>query len=83
MLTLDDREQDLFAGWIPEELLKLSEELEFADQALNDPRILEVFEKKAKTTGRPTIAIATYLRMMYLKRRYEMSYEATDRKSVV
>ena len=80
MLTLDDREQDLFAGWIPEELLKLSEELEFADEALSDPRILEVFEKGAKTTGRPSTAIATYLRMMYLKRRYQMSYEATSKE---
>ena len=80
MLTLDDRGQDLFAGWIPEELLKLSEELEFADEALNDPRILEVFEKNAKTTGRPSVPIATYLRMMYLKRRYQLSYEATSKE---
>jgi IS5 family transposase len=78
MLTLDDPGQDLFAGWIPEELLKLSEELEFADKVLSDARILEVFGKNAKTTGRPSTAIATYLRMMYLKRRYQMSYEATS-----
>lgn len=77
MLTLENRQQDLFGGWVCEELLKLSEELEFADEALSDPRILEVFEKDAKTTGRPSVAVATYLRMMYLKRRYQMSYEAT------
>lgn len=77
MLILDDQSQDLFAGWIPEELLKLSDELEFADKALNDARILEMFEQGAKRIGRPTIPVAAYLRMMYLKFRYQMSYEVT------
>lgn len=77
MLILDDQGPDLFEGWIPEEFLKLSEELAFADKALGDARILGVFQKGAKQTGRPSTAIATYLRMMYLKTRYEMSYEVT------
>lgn len=81
MLILEgERQEDLFGGWISEEFLKLSEELEFADKALSDVRILEVFEKDAKTTGRPSTAIATYLRMMYLKRRYQMSYEVTSKE---
>lgn len=75
MLTIDNQQGDLFGGWIPEEFLTLSEELNFADKSLDDPSVLAPFLKKAKTTGRPTTAIATYLRMMYLKFRYQMSYE--------
>jgi len=75
MLTIDDKQTDLFEGWIPEDFLKLSEELAFADKALEDPRVMEPFLKTAKMTGRPTIAMAGYLRLMYLKFRYQMSYE--------
>ena len=75
MLTIDNPQPDLFDGWISPDLLALSEELTFADKALSDPRVLEPFLKKAKFKGRPSTAIATYLRMMYLKERYQMGYE--------
>jgi IS5 family transposase len=75
MLTIDDKQADLFEGWIPEKFLELPEELVFADKALDDPRVMEPFLKAAKFTGRPTTAIAAYLRLMYLKFRYQMSYE--------
>jgi len=74
MLTIDNPQLDLFDGWIPPELLELSEELAFADRVLSDPRVLEPFLKNAKLKGRPSIPIATYLRLMYLKERYQMSY---------
>lgn len=74
-MTIDDKQADLFEGWIPEEFLKLSEELSFADKALEDPRVMEPFLKTAKLTGRPTIPMAAYVRLMYLKFRYQMSYE--------
>lgn len=81
MLILDDTgQQDLFQGWISEELLTLSEELVFADQALDDPKVLEEFSRGAKLIGRPSTAVARYLRMMYLKFRYQMSYEATAKE---
>jgi len=75
MLTIDDKQADLFEGWIPPEFLTLSEELAFVDRTLDDSRALEPFLKTAKSTGRPTIPIAAYLRLMYLKFRYQMSYE--------
>jgi len=75
MLTIDNKQADLFETWIPEQLLQLPEELAFADKALGDSRVLEPFLKDCKTIGRPTTAISTYLRMMYLKFRYQMSYE--------
>jgi hypothetical protein len=67
VLTIDDRQGDWLEGWIPEELLRLPEELAFADQALDDPRALEPFLKAAKPTGQPTIPMAAYVRLMYLK----------------
>jgi len=75
MLTIDNKQGDLFETWVPEQLLELPEELAFADKALDDSRVLEPFLKNAKSNGRPSTAIATYLRMMYLKFRYQMSYE--------
>lgn len=80
MLIIDDKQGDLLEGWIPDGFLKLSEELSFADKALDDARVMEPFLKGAKFTGRPTTAIATYLRLMYLKFRYQMSYEALVRE---
>lgn len=75
MLTIENKQPELFNSWIPESMLELPEELAFADKAFEDPRVLEPFLKDAKSTGRPSTAIATYLRMMYLKWRYQMSYE--------
>lgn len=75
MLTIDNKQGDLFGGWIPGHLLELPEELVFADKMLDDPRVIAPFLKDAKNTGRPTTPIATYLRLMYLKFRYQISYE--------
>ena len=75
MLRLDDHQPELFDGWIPPELWELSEELAFADKALSDPRVLAPFLKQAKFKGRPSTLVATYLRMMYLKERYQLSYD--------
>jgi IS5 family transposase len=80
MLTRDNEQPDLFDGWISPELMELSDELKFADTAMNDPRLLAPFLKDDPETGRPSTAIATYLRMMYLKHRYQMSYEVTSRE---
>jgi IS5 family transposase len=80
MLRLDDPQPDLFDGWIPPALWELSEELAFAEEALSDPRVLEPFLKNAKRKGRPSTSMATYLRMMYLKERYQMSYEVLEKE---
>jgi len=75
MQIIDNKQLDLSEGWIPKHLLELSEELAFADKAFNDPRILKPFLISDKQTGRPSTPAATYLRMMYLKFRYQISYE--------
>jgi len=54
----------------------MSEELSKVDKLLEDERFFAPFRERFYTRlGRPTIPIATYLRMMYLKRRYELGYE--------
>jgi IS5 family transposase len=76
MLTMDNRQGDLLEGWISPALLELSEELTHVDRVLDGEGILKPFLAGAKLTGRPTTAMATYVRMMYLKFRYQMSYAA-------
>lgn len=67
----------LFDTWIPRELTELDNELATVDEFLDDDRIYEPIEEKCKSPyfGRPTVPMATYIRMMYLKRRYTISYE--------
>ena len=62
---------------LPEGVRRMSPELEAVDALLDDDAFLapfrEVFTAKG---GRPTIPMETYLRLMYLKFRYQMGYEA-------
>jgi IS5 family transposase len=54
----------------------MSDELAEVDRLLDDERFFAPFRERFHTrVGRPTIPIATYLRMMYLKRRYKLGYE--------
>jgi len=54
----------------------MNEELTQVDKLLGDERFLIPFQQKFGTgIGRPTTAVATYLRMMYLKHRYQLGYE--------
>ena len=56
------------------------------DEILSDPSFINAFEKKLKEKaeakvfsrdfGRPTMFIGSYIRLMYLKFRYQLSYEA-------
>jgi len=79
MLRLDNENQKQPSLWesvLPPELFKLNEELTMVDQLLDDERFLAPFQKKfGIKIGRPTTAVTTYLRMMYLKYRYQMGYE--------
>jgi IS5 family transposase len=54
----------------------MSEELTGVDRLLDDERFFASFRERFGTRiGRPTTAVSTYLRMMYLKHRYELGYE--------
>ncbi len=61
---------------LPPELIEMNEELTGLDELLNDDRFLAPFREKFSTRiDRPTTTVVTYLRMMYLKRRYQPEYE--------
>ena len=76
MLVLSDKQKDFWDSVLPKELLKLNEELTTIDQILNDDRFFKPIVEKFNTKwGRPTIPVSLYLRMMYLKHRYQLGYE--------
>jgi IS5 family transposase len=54
----------------------MNKELTKVDKLLDDERFFAPFRERFGTRlGRPTTAVSTYLRLMYLKRRYELGYE--------
>src|SRR5439155_2994336 len=58
------------------ELRELPAELAKIDGILDDDRFLAPFRVRLTARiGRPTIAIESYLRLMYLKHRYGLGYE--------
>jgi len=78
MLRTNNNEyRDPFESFLDPEVFKLSKELKMVDDLLNDPRIMQPFrEKFSIKIGRSTVPVSTYLRMMYLKDRYQFGYES-------
>ncbi len=77
MLRVRKDQPSLWESVLPEEVLALSGELARVGALLDDERFFAPFREKFSThPGRPTVPVATYLRMMYLKRRYNLGYES-------
>lgn len=76
MLKLREEQLTLWDTIIPESVWSLPDELAKVDELLDDERFMQPFLEKHQTTrGRPTKAVETFLRLMYLKRRYNFGYE--------
>jgi len=79
MLRIDNSSQQNPSLWetvLPPELFQMNEELTRVDKLLDDDRFFAPFLERFSTRmGRPTTAVATYLRLMYLKHRYQLGYE--------
>ena len=76
MLRLRKDQPSLWESVLPAELFQMNEELAEVDRLLDDERFFDPFRVRFSTRiGRPTIPVATYLRMMYLKRRHDLGYE--------
>lgn len=63
---------------LPQLLRCLPDDLERLDQLLNLPKVMRRFEQhwgRAKLVGRPSMAMATYVRLMALKHRHGWGYE--------
>jgi IS5 family transposase len=68
-------------GFIDAWLYKLDEELKKVDELLSDAQLLKPFEEAFDPSlGRPGTAVGIYLRMMYLKFRWGLSYEEVERE---
>lgn len=76
MLILKDGQKTLWEELLPQEIRTLSGELEKVDKYLDDSSFFEPYlEHFNSKTGRPTVKIETYIRMMYLKDRYQLGFE--------
>jgi len=79
MLRIDNSSQQNPSLWetvLPPEIFQMNEELTRVDKLLDDERFFAPFRERFGTRmGRPTTAVATYLRLMYLKHRYQLGYE--------
>jgi transposase, IS5 family len=78
--TVNDQ-LSLWDAILPSELLVLPGELARVDALLDDPVFFTPFAPYFDARiGRPSIPMATYLRMMFLKFRYRLGYEALCRE---
>jgi len=79
MLRIDNSSRQSPSLWetvLPPEIFQMNEELTKVDKLLDDERFFAPFRERFGTRmGRPTTAVATYLRLMYLKHRYQLGYE--------
>lgn len=68
-------------GFIDASLYELDEELKKVDECLSNVQLLKPFEEAFDPSlGRPGTAVGIYLRMMYLKFRWGLSYEEVERE---
>ena len=81
MLRTVNDQLSLWDAILPAELLVLPGELARVDALLEDPVFFEPFVPYFDPRiGRPSVPMETYLRMMFLKSRYRLGYEALCRE---
>lgn len=77
MLRLTTVQPDFWEHILPPEALRISPHLQAIDALLDDQRFLAPFVRRFRSKrGRYTIPMETYLRLMYLKMRYQLGYES-------
>lgn len=77
MLRLKTIQPDFWEHLLPSEALRISPEMEEIDRLLDDEAFLDPFRKRFPAKrGRYTIPMEACLRLMYLKRRYQLGYES-------
>lgn len=81
MLRTRAPEASLWEVVLPEEVLRLSEELARVDALLDDPAFFAPFVPLFDPrVGRPSTPMEVYLRLMFLKFRYRLGYEGLCRE---
>ena len=77
MLRVTPKGPDLWDSLLPEASRALPEDLAHVDALLQDSRFIEPFVRRFdERAGRPGLPVATYLRLMYLRFKNHLSYEA-------
>jgi IS5 family transposase len=79
MLKLRDEQLTIWDAILPEAVKTLPAELAIIDELLDDERFLQPFAQlhpKGKKSGRPTLAVEKYIRLMVLKHKYNLGYES-------
>lgn len=81
MLRTINAQPTLWESLLPEMCLGLPTELEAVDRLLDDPVFFAPYRSSFHATlGRPSIPIETYLRLMFLKYRYQLGFEPLCRE---
>lgn len=81
MLRTVNPQRTLWEAILPERCRELPEELAAVDRLLDDDVFFEPYRRFFHATlGRPSVPIETYLRMMFLKFRYKLSFEVVCRE---
>src|SRR3954465_6763116 len=85
MLTLEGEQvESLWDEVLPIEARELPDDLARLDRVLSDPALLGPveagWERSARDRGRPSIAIATFVRLMVVKQRTGWGYETLVRE---
>ena len=79
-----DQVESLFDELLPVEVRELPAELAVLDRLLADPRLLapiaQAWERSARGHGRPTIPMASFVRLMVIKQRTGWGYETLVRE---
>lgn len=77
MLRLTNQQRDFWEDLLPKGVRWMSRELEAIDAFLDDKVFLAPFRARFQSKrGRYTIPMETYLRLMFLKTRYQLGYES-------
>ena len=77
MLRTVNDQSTLWDAILPPELLVVPVELGRVDALLDDPAFFAPFAAHFDARiGRPSVPVETYLRLMFLKFRYRLGYEA-------
>jgi IS5 family transposase len=81
VLRTEGDQPTLWESLLPAQALVMPAELERVDRLLDDPRFFEPYRRFFHATvGRPSIPIETYLRLMFLKFRYQLGFEPVCRE---
>jgi IS5 family transposase len=81
MFVTVQAKQTMWEGLLPAECLELPAELVAVDRLLDDPVFFEPYRAHFHPVfGRPSVPVETYLRLMYLKCRHGLSFEAVVRE---